>query len=279
MTLLLDGKALSQEIRRQLANEIKESNLSPGLAVVLVGEDPASQIYVRNKEKGCHEIGIQSFSHHLPATTSEDDLLSLIHTLNADEGVHGILVQLPLPKHISETTILEAISFKKDVDGFHPVNVGHLVSGRPSLRPCTPLGIMALIDKSGMELNGQQAVVVGRSHIVGKPIAIMLLERHATVTICHSRTKNLPELVKSADLVIAAIGRAEMIKGDWIKSGAVVIDVGINRTTEGKVVGDVEFESAKKVAHAITPVPGGVGPMTIAMLLGNTVKAAKKIFK
>lgn len=279
MTTIIDGKKLSQEIKRLLANEVsilKKDNVTPGLAVVLVGQNPASQVYVKNKKKACEEIGIKSFAHELPDTTSQKELEDLISRLNSDGSVHGILVQLPLPASIDEAAILQRIDPAKDVDGFHPVNMGRLVSGLPSLRPCTPLGIMTMLDSTGVKLPGMNAVVVGRSKIVGKPVALMLLERHATVTICHSRTKDLPDVVRAADVVVAAIGSPEFIKGDWIKQGAVVIDVGINRTGDGKLVGDVEFAQASKRASAITPVPGGVGPMTIAMLMKNTVEASKK---
>lgn len=279
MATLIDGKQLALKIRDDLAREVeglKADGVTPGLAVVLVGHDPASQIYVRNKKSACSKAGIVSFSHELPEDISEADLLSLIDTLNADSAVHGILVQLPLPSHIDESRIINRISPEKDVDGFHPVSVGRLLLGEPGFRPCTPSGIMALIDSTGTELKGKRAVIVGRSNIVGKPLAFMLLERHATVTICHSRTVNLEGEVADADVVIAAIGRPEFIKGSWIKRGSIIIDVGINRTPDGKIVGDVEFEAALKVASAITPVPGGVGPMTIAMLLKNTVEAARQ---
>jgi methylenetetrahydrofolate dehydrogenase (NADP+)/methenyltetrahydrofolate cyclohydrolase len=229
---------------------------------------------VRGKRKACEEVGIHSVEHHLPATTSQEDLLALIAQLNADATVHGILVQLPLPKHIDESAVLVAISPRKDADGFHPVNVGALWLGKPAPRPCTPAGVMRLLDEAHVDLRGKRAIVVGRSHIVGKPMAALLLERHATVTIAHSRTADLAGEVGRADVVIAAVGKAEMIKGSWVKEGAVVIDVGINRQPDGKLVGDVEYAEASKRASAITPVPGGVGPMTIAMLLRNTVGLA-----
>ena len=278
MTQIIDGKRVSQEIKKILAEEaalLAKDGVTPGLAVVLVGQNSASQIYVRNKRKACQEVGIKSYDFNLPETTSQKEILDLIAKLNADDRVHGILVQLPLPSEIDEQAVIQKIDPEKDVDGFHPVNIGRLLAGMPSLKPCTPLGIMALLDSIGYKLAGKTAVVVGRSNIVGKPVALMLLERHATVTICHSRTQNLADIVKSADVVIAAIGSPQFIKGDWIKDGAVVIDVGINRTGDGTLIGDVEFEEAKKHAVAITPVPGGVGPMTIAMLLKNTVEAAK----
>jgi methylenetetrahydrofolate dehydrogenase (NADP+)/methenyltetrahydrofolate cyclohydrolase len=240
-----------------------------------VGDDPASHIYVRNKEKACKEAGIESFEHLLPATISEKELLALVNQLNKNKSVHGILVQLPLPPHIHAERILEAVSPHKDVDGFHPVNQGMLVLGAGGFRPCTPMGIMKLLESINCDPKGKNAVVVGRSNIVGKPVALMLLGKHATVTICHSRTVSLRDEVGRADILVAAIGKAGLIRGDWIKPGAVVIDVGVNRLASGKLSGDVEFESAKERASAITPVPGGVGPMTICMLLYNTLKAAK----
>jgi methylenetetrahydrofolate dehydrogenase (NADP+)/methenyltetrahydrofolate cyclohydrolase len=282
MAKILDGKKLAQEIKKLLADEVsllKENGIIPGLAVVLVGENPASKVYVKNKRKACEEVGIKSFDFNLPETASQQELEDLIAKLNADRSVNGILVQLPLPSRLDEMAILEKIDPAKDVDGFHPVNMGRLVSGLPSLRPCTPLGIIALIDSIGSKLSGKNAVVVGRSKIVGKPVALLLLERHATVTICHSRTQNIADIVKSADVVVAAVGVPGFIKGDWIKEGAIVIDVGINRTGDGSLTGDVEFEEASKRASAITPVPGGVGPMTIAMLMRNTVESAKMCFK
>ncbi|NIO10445.1 MAG: bifunctional methylenetetrahydrofolate dehydrogenase/methenyltetrahydrofolate cyclohydrolase FolD, partial [Deltaproteobacteria bacterium] len=253
----------------------QSSGLVPGLAVVLVGNDPSSQIYVRNKEKACQEVGIHSREHLLPESVSEKDLLSLVESLNQDRDIHGILVQLPLPKHINAESVLRAISPAKDVDGFHPFNQGLLLMGNESFQPCTPLGILRLLDAIGCDPKGKRAVVVGRSNIVGKPVALMLLARHATVTLCHSRTADLSGEVKHADILVAAIGQPQMIRGEWIKPGSVVIDVGINRLPNGKLAGDVEFETAKDRAEWITPVPGGVGPMTIAMLLFNTLKAAK----
>lgn len=269
MAKIIDGKLLASQIKTTLKNEISAKKCLPGLAVVLVGENSASQIYVNNKKKACAEVGIKNFDFTLPATISETELLKTIDKLNKDKNVHGILVQLPLPQHIDSTKILEAISPEKDVDGFHPVNMGRLLTGQQGLRSCTPSGVMEMISSIGYDLKGKNAVVVGRSNIVGKPVAVMLLEKHATVTICHSRTANLPEVVRNANVVIAAIGKPEFIKGDWIKKGAVVIDVGINRLEGGKVVGDVDFNGASKNAAYITPVPGGVGPMTIAMLLKN----------
>lgn len=280
MAIIINGKEIAQKVLGEVAGEVislKNSGVSPGLAVVIVGEDAPSQVYVRNKRAACKKAGVESFAHDLPARTREDELLSLIDRLNMDGRVHGILVQLPLPSHIDEGNVLKRISPMKDVDGFHPVNMGNLILGKEGLRPCTPSGIMGLIDSTGMNLKGARAVVVGRSNIVGKPVAMMLLERHATVTICHSRTRDLGAEVKSADIVVAAIGKPKFIRGEWIKSGAIVIDVGINRLPDGTLVGDVDFEEARKNASAITPVPGGVGPMTIAMLLKNTVEAAKKL--
>jgi len=279
MATILDGKKLANDIKKTLAHEVlllEGNQVKPGLAVILVGENPASKIYVKNKRKACDEVGIESFDYHLPESTSQEEIEKLIAQLNADKKVHGILVQLPLPPSLNEQRIFEMIDPSKDVDGFHPVNMGKLVSGLLSLRPCTPLGIIALLDSIGYQLEGQQAVVVGRSKIVGKPVALLLLERHATVTICHSKTHNLSEIIKSADVVVAAVGVPKFVKGDWIKQGAVVIDVGINRMDDGSIVGDVDFQEASKYASAITPVPGGVGPMTIAMLLSNVVEAAKK---
>lgn len=280
MAIIINGKEISQKVLGEVACEVislKSSGILPGLAVIIAGEDAPSQVYVRNKRQACRKAGIENFEHDLPASACEDELLSLIDRLNMDGRVHGILVQLPLPPHIDEGNVLKRISPMKDVDGFHPINIGNLVLGRPGLRPCTPCGIMRLIDSTGMDPKGKRAVVVGRSNIVGKPTAIMLLERHATVTICHSRTRDLGTEVKSADIVIAAIGKPKFIRGEWIKPGAVVIDVGINRLPDGTLVGDVDFDEARKNASAITPVPGGVGPMTIAILLKNTVEAAKKL--
>jgi methylenetetrahydrofolate dehydrogenase (NADP+)/methenyltetrahydrofolate cyclohydrolase len=246
------------------------------LAVVLAGDDPASRVYVSMKEKACADTGIFSDEHKLPVETSEAQLLELVERLNRDSRIDGILVQLPLPKQIDESKILEAIDPTKDVDGFHPYNVGRLVTGNPLFQPCTPYGVMKMLEHTGIDLAGKHVVVIGRSNIVGKPVALMCLARHATVTICHSRTVNLADEVRRGDVVIAAVGRPEMIKGDWIKPGAVVIDVGVNRVGEKKLVGDVEFEAAMARASAITPVPGGVGPMTITMLLYNTVESAKR---
>jgi len=275
---ILDGKALAARVRAGLATEaarLTGKGVTPGLAVVLVGEDPASQVYVRNKTKACHEAGFRAFDHKLPATTSESDLLALVAKLNDDPEVDGILVQLPLPAGIDARRVLLAVHPRKDVDGFHPDNLGRLLMGQPRFVACTPFGVMKLIEESGLELAGAEAVIVGRSNIVGKPMAALLIAADATVTVCHSKTRDLPGVVRRADLVIAALGRAETIKGDWIKPGAVVIDVGTNRGPDGKLVGDVEFAAAAQRASAITPVPGGVGPMTIAMLLANTLISAR----
>ena len=278
---LIDGKAIGAavraEIKERAAAFTARTGIRPCLAAVLVGEDPASRVYVRNKGKACVEAGMLSRQVNLPASTSEKELLDLVAQLNADASVHGILVQLPLPGQIDESKVIEAIAPGKDVDGFHPVNAGRLLIGRPGFVPCTPFGILKILDYEKVELTGRHAVVVGRSNIVGKPVAILLLSRHATVTICHSRTQDLPAVVRSGDVVVAAVGKAEMVRGSWIKPGAVVIDVGINRLPDGKLVGDVAFEEARAVAGKITPVPGGVGPMTITMLLHNTLTAAIRI--
>lgn len=280
MAVIIDGKVVAKEVQKQIKEELdgleRRWGLVPGLAVVLVGDDPASHIYVRNKEKACKEVGIKSFEHLLPATISERDLLALVQQLNKDKKVHGILIQLPLPAHIRAEKILEAVSPHKDIDGFHPVNQGLLVLGADGFKPCTPMGIMKLLDSVHCDPKGKNAVVVGRSNIVGKPVALMLLAKHATVTICHSRTTSLRDEVGRADILVVAIGKAGTVRGDWVKPGAVVIDVGVNRAPNGKLCGDVEFETAKERASAITPVPGGVGPMTICMLLYNTFKAAKE---
>lgn len=279
MAKVIDGKAIAADLREEIKADTAElvaQGVTPGLAVVLVGEDPASRVYVSMKEKACEAAGIFSDEHKLPAETSESDLLDLIAKLNADARIDGILVQLPLPDHIDESKVLDAISPKKDVDGFHPYNVGRLATGNPVFQPCTPYGVMKMLERTGVELKGKEVVVVGRSNIVGKPVALMCLAEHATVTICHSRTQDLPGKVAAADVVIAAVGVPEMVKGEWIKEGAVVIDVGVNRVGEKKLVGDVEYDAAFERAAAITPVPGGVGPMTITMLLYNTVVSAKR---
>jgi len=279
MALIIDGKAVAKEVQKQIKEEVhgleRRWGIAPGLAVVLVGDDAGSLIYVKNKERACKEVGIRSFEHLLPATASEKEVLALVHSLNKDKNVHAILVQLPLPAHIRSERILEAVSPYKDVDGFHPLSQGMLVIGGDGFRPCTPMGVMKLLEATGCTIKGKNAVVVGRSNIVGKPVALMLLEKHATVTICHSRTASLRDEVSRADILIVAIGKAGLVRGDWIKPGAVVMDVGVNRLPSGKLTGDVEFETAKERASAITPVPGGVGPMTICMLLYNTLKAAK----
>lgn len=280
MAQIISGTELSKKVHEELKTKIvslqKNSNFHPGLAVVLVGSDPASQVYVRNKRKACEKVGIKSFSYDLPESCSEKALLQLIAELNANKEVHGILVQLPLPKHMNEQNVIMAIDPKKDVDCFHPVNVGKLMLGAKGFLPCTPAGMMEMLSSINYDLSGKHAVVIGRSNIVGKPIALLLLAQNATVSICHSKTKNLADFVRSADLVVAAVGRPQMVKADWIKPGAVVLDVGINRTPENTLVGDVDFEAVKSKASAITPVPGGVGPMTIAMLLKNVVFAAEE---
>ena len=277
---LIDGKAIGAAVRAEIGKRAAEftarTGIRPCLAAVLVGEDPASHVYVRNKGKACVDAGMLSRQINLPATASEKELLDLVAQLNADDSVHGILVQLPLPDQIDESKVIEAVSPSKDVDGFHPVNAGRLLIGEPGFIPCTPYGILKLLDYEKVDLKGKHAVVVGRSNIVGKPVAILLLSRHATVTICHSRTRDLPGVVRSADVVIAAVGKAEMVRGSWIRPGAVVIDVGINRLPDGRLVGDVAFEEARETAGKITPVPGGVGPMTITMLLNNTLEAARR---
>ncbi len=287
MAEIIDGKQFAADLRKRMASAVEtlvgQHGVKPGLAVVLVGEDPASQVYVHNKAKQAAEVGMNSFEHRLPADTDQATLMALVQELNADPVVHGILVQLPLPAHLDSEAVLDAIDPAKDVDGFHPINVGRLAVGKNALVPCTPLGCLLLLKDRLGSLAGLNAVVVGRSNIVGKPMAQLLIKESATVTVAHSKTADLPGVCRSADILIAAVGRPEMIPGDWIKPGATVIDVGINRiaTPEGKnrLVGDVHFESAAKVAGAITPVPGGVGPMTIACLLRNTITAACAIHK
>ena len=281
MAVIIDGNKIAQEIRQQLREEAlnlkAKTGIVPGLAVILVGEDQASLVYVSRKAKACAEVGFLSREYKLPSDTGEAKLLNIIRELDADKAIHGILVQLPLPQHISTNKILAAIDPQKDVDGFHPCNVGSLVSGNPLFVPCTPRGIMELIVRTGIELAGKEAVVVGRSNIVGKPMELLLLAQHATVTICHSRTKDLPAVTRRADVLIAAVGKAEMIKANMVKDGAVVIDVGVNRLESGKLVGDVAFNEVAPIASYITPVPGGVGPMTIAMLMKNTLEAARNL--
>jgi methylenetetrahydrofolate dehydrogenase (NADP+)/methenyltetrahydrofolate cyclohydrolase len=275
---IIDGKKVSSQIIEHIASEVKSLKLktekSPGLAVILVGDDPASAVYVRNKNKTCTNIGFQSFENILPSDTSESKLLNLIDELNNNEHINGILVQLPLPKHISSHKILEAIKPEKDVDGFHLQNVGRLVTGNPSFIPCTPAGIIQLLDYYSVDLEGKSAVVLGRSNIVGKPVAFLLLEKNATVTICHSRTKDLSKITRQADVLIAAIGKPNFVTADMVKDGSVIIDVGINRV-EGKLVGDVDYQVVSQKVSLITPVPGGVGPMTIAMLMANTLQSFK----
>lgn len=284
---ILDGRAIAQRIREQIAREVEERVAAgfprPGLATVLVGDNPASQVYVRMKRKACEQVGFRSFGYELPATATQAEVEGLVEQLNADPQVHGILVQLPLPPGLDEERILSRIDLRKDVDGFHPLNIGRLAQkGRePLFVPCTPLGILFLLEEAGVPLEGAEVVVLGRSNIVGMPMALLLLRRNATVTICHSRTRQLPEVTRRADVLIAAVGRPEMVRGDWVKPGAVVIDVGVNRIDDPaseqgyRLVGDVAFDEVKEVAGVLTPVPGGVGPMTIAMLLKNTLRAAK----
>jgi len=277
---IIDGKALAQTIREGIAEEVslleKDTGIKPGLAAILVGDDPASAVYVKNKKIACEKAGLYPEEHRLPASTTQEALLKLIRQLNVDPRIHGILVQLPLPPGIDSQAILQAVTPEKDVDGFHPVNVGRLVGGEPVFIPCTPKGVIQMIDSTGQDIAGKQAVVIGRSNIVGKPVAMLLLHRHATVTICHSRTKDLPGVAREADILIAAIGKPLFVTADMVKEGAVVIDVGINRLADGKLVGDVDFDRVKERAGWITPVPGGVGPMTIAMLLQNTLESAKR---
>ena len=278
---LIDGKAIGQEIReeiKQRVDALKEKGMQPGLAVILVGDNQASRTYVRNKEKSSIEAGMKSVLIELPETVSEEDLLAQVAELNKDDSIHGILVQLPLPKHIDEDLVIQAIDPDKDVDGFHPINVGKMIIGQRAYLSCTPYGIIKLLERTGTEIRGKHAVIVGRSNIVGKPMGQLLLQRDATVTYCHSKTENLVEFTKQADILIVAIGRAKFITAEHVKDGAVVIDVGMNRDENGKLCGDVEFETAKEKASAITPVPGGVGPMTITMLLKNTLQSAEKTF-
>ncbi|GAK39914.1 methylenetetrahydrofolate dehydrogenase [Paenibacillus sp. TCA20] len=276
---IISGKQISEDIRNSITEEVqqlKAKNIVPGLAVVLVGEDPASQVYVRNKEKACHDLGFYSEVHRLPSDTSEEDLLALVDKLNRQMSINGILVQLPLPGHIDEKKVINAIAVEKDVDGFHPVNVGNLVIGDDSLLPCTPAGVIEMIKRTGIEIAGKHAVVIGRSNIVGKPVSLLLQRENATVSMCHSRTSNMKEIARQADILVVAIGRANFIDASYIKEGAVVIDVGMNRLENGKLAGDVDFASAREVSGPITPVPGGVGPMTITMLMQNTLLSAKR---
>lgn len=279
MAKLISGKAVSAALRTQIREEtaaLRENHgIHPGLAVVLVGNDPASQIYVRNKQKACEEVGFRAFEYRLNENSTQEQLLDLIRVLNKDDKVHGILVQLPLPKHIDEQTVILTITPEKDVDAFHPMNVGRIMIGNYEFLPCTPAGVMELIDSTGVDLNGANCVVVGRSNIVGKPMAMLLLHRNATVTICHSRTRNLAEVCAGADILVSAVGKPHFIRADMVKDGAVVIDVGMNHDENGKLCGDVEFAEVEPKASYITPVPGGVGPMTITTLLKNTLHAAK----
>ena len=279
MAEIISGKIVSEKLRGEIRDEValfkKEKGISPALAVILVGSDPASMVYVRNKHKACLDVGIESIQIELPENISEDELLSKIDELNNDKMVNGILVQLPLPKHINESRVIERIDPVKDVDAFHPINQGKILVGNYSFLPCTPSGIISLIDHYNIDIAGKNCVVIGRSNIVGKPMALLLTERHGTVTLCHSRTKNLKDICLGADIIVVAIGRAEFLTADMVKPGAVVIDVGINRLENGKLVGDVAFDQVSEIASFITPVPGGVGPMTITTLLKNTLLAAK----
>ena len=279
MAVIINGKEVSASIRQEIKEKtnkfISENGYAPGLAVIIVGEDPASKVYVNNKHKACLEVGFLSEVYKLPAETTMEELLSLVDKLNNDEKIHGILCQLPLPKHLDEEQVILRINPDKDVDAFHPINTGKIMIGNNNFVPCTPAGVMRLIESTGTDICGKECVVVGRSNIVGKPQAMLLLQKNGTVTICHSRTKDLKAVTKRADILVVAVGIPNFITGDMIKEGAVVMDVGINRTADGKLTGDVDFESAEKVASYITPVPGGVGPMTITMLLENTLTAAK----
>ena len=274
----IEGRVVSASVREALKAEVENLNReygkTPGLAVILVGEDPASQVYVRNKKRGCEEVGFYSESYELPESTTQEELIALVERLNNDEKIHGILVQLPLPKHLNETEVLLKIKPEKDVDAFHPYNVGKIMIGNHDLLPCTPAGVMVLLEKSGIDVTGKKCVVIGRSNIVGKPMAMLLLHANGTVTICHSRTKNLAEICREADILVASIGKPEFVTADMVKEGAVVVDVGINRLENGKLVGDVAFAEVEPKASHITPVPGGVGPMTITMLLKNILTAA-----
>ena len=278
MAAIIDGKAVSARLRQEMKEEVaalQAKGIAPGLAVVLVGEDPASQVYVRNKIRACEELGIRSQDHRLPADTTQERLLELIGELNGDPAVHGILVQLPLPKQISDQAVIAAIDPKKDVDAFHPQNVGKIVQGNYDFLPCTPAGVMALLRSTGVPVAGKECVVIGRSNIVGKPMALLMLHEHATVTICHSRTRDLAEVCRRADILIVAIGKAKFVTAGMVKEGAVVIDVGMDRDENGKLCGDVDFAGVEPKAGYITPVPGGVGPMTITMLMQNTITAAR----
>ncbi len=279
---IIDGKAIAKKVREEVKEEVeklKKEGIEPFLAVILIGDDPASQVYVRNKEKAAAKVGIKSVTHRLPADIPEEEVRELIQKLNEDPQVHGILIQLPLPKHLPERELLELVDPRKDADGFHPYNMGRLLIGAPTQLPCTPHGIIRLLDEEGIEIKGKDAVVVGRSVIVGKPLGLLLLSRHATVTYCHTKTRDLAEHTRRADILVVAAGRPRIISADMVKDGAVVIDVGVNRLEDGSLCGDVDFESVKEKASYITPVPGGVGPMTVAMLLKNTVEIAKNLAK
>lgn len=275
---IIDGKAVSAAVRERITNEVallKDAGKETGLAVIIVGNDPASKVYVNNKKKGCEQVGINSFEYALPEETTTDELLKLINELNADEKVDGILCQLPLPRHIDEKTVINSIAPEKDVDAFHPVNTGHIMIGDHSFLPCTPAGIIEMLKFYNIEICGKECVVIGRSNIVGKPMAMLLLQNSGTVTVCHSKTQNLAEVCRRADILVAAVGKANFVTADMVKDGAVVIDVGMNRNAEGKLCGDVDFQNVKDKCSFITPVPGGVGPMTITMLLNNTLTASK----
>ena len=280
MANIINGKEISAQIRAEISEKVKEYNERtgklPGLAVVIVGENPASQVYVRNKKKACEQVGFNSWVYEMPESTTQEELNALVDKLNNDENVHGILVQLPLPKHLNEEEIILRIKPEKDVDAFHPYNVGRITIGNPKFLPCTPAGIMELLHRSNIEISGKECVVIGRSNIVGKPMALLLLSENGTVTVCHSKTRDLKEVCRRADILVVAIGKADFVTADMVKEGAVVIDVGMNRNAEGKLTGDVDFESVSQVASYITPVPGGVGPMTITMLLQNTLRAAEE---
>ena len=283
MAKIIDGKAISAQIRAEIKEKTAEFTVKngyrPGLAVIIVGNDPASQVYVRNKRKACDEVGFYSEAYELPEETTQEELIALVDKLNADKNIHGILCQLPLPRHLDENEVILRIDPAKDVDAFHPYNVGKIMIGDYDFLPCTPAGVMALLERSGIDISGKECVVVGRSNIVGKPQAMLLLHSHGTVTVCHSRTKNLAEVCKRADILVAAIGKADFFTADMVKEGAVVIDVGMNRRADGKLTGDVDFASVEPKASYITPVPGGVGPMTITMLMQNTLTAAEKLAK
>ena len=283
MAKIIDGKAISAAVRGEIKENtqklIADTGVQPGLAVIIVGTDPASQVYVRNKRRACEEVGFYSESYELPAETTQEELEALVDKLNRDDKIHGILCQLPLPKHLDENAVILAIDPEKDVDAFHPVNVGRIMIGDYKFLPCTPAGVMKLIESTGVDITGKECVVIGRSNIVGKPQAMLLLHKNATVTICHSRTKDLASVTRRADILVVAIGKADFVTGDMVKDGAIVIDVGMNRKADGKLTGDVDFASVEPKASYITPVPGGVGPMTISMLLTNTMTSAKNSLK